>query len=367
MATLGRAAGGPAARRPGSAGLGGLRAAAMAVHAPRLPRRWALVAAFAAVYLIWGSTYLAIRVAVGSFPPFLMAGSRFLVAGGLLYLWLRLRGAAPPGRGHWRAALVVGGLLLLGGNGLVTWSEQALDSGLTALIVATVPLWMALFAALAPGGRRPGGRALAGLALGFAGAALLVAPLAAGEGTAGGSAGAAVGAGGVATGVAALAVVLATVSWATGSVLSPRVGLPASPGLATALEMLAGGALLFGLGLASGEAARLDLAGVTPAAWAAWLYLVVFGSIVAFSAYVWLLGHTSATRAATYAYVNPVVAVVLGAAVLQEPITARMWLAAPLIVAGVMLILAGRGQAEDAGGGLAEGVETLPRSETDPA
>jgi drug/metabolite transporter (DMT)-like permease len=296
---------------------------------PRPSRRLLLVLAFAAIYVIWGSTYFAIRVAVDSFPPFLMAGSRFLVAGAALFAWARWRGAPAPTSRNWRGALVVGGLLLLGGNGIVTWSEQWLDSGLTALIVATVPLWMALFASLGAHGHRPPRLALLGLALGFAGAALLVAPW-------GGTT-----AGGAPLGPM-LVLLLGPVCWAAGSVHTPRAGLPPSPQMATAIEMLAGGALLAGVGLATGEPARLDLAAVTPAAWLAWVYLILFGSLVAFTAYVWLLSATTPARVATYAYVNPVVAVLLGWAFLGEVLTERLLLAAPLIVLGVMLTVTAR-------------------------
>lgn len=294
-----------------------------------LSLRWALILAFAAVYIIWGSTYLAIRVAVESLPPFLMAGSRFLVAGAVLFAWARWRGAPAPTRGNWRGAVVVGGLLLLGGNGLVTWAEQWVDSGMAALVVATMPLWMALFASLGLNGRRPPRLALVGLALGFVGVGLLVAPF--GQPAAGSIDLRPV-----------LVLLLAPVCWAAGSVYTPHAGLPRGPQMATAVEMLAGGALLALVGVATGELGRLNLAAVTPEAWLAWAYLIVFGSIVAFSAFVWLLGATTPARVATYAYVNPVVAVILGWAILGEDITQRLLIAAPLIVLGVMLTVTAR-------------------------
>jgi drug/metabolite transporter (DMT)-like permease len=289
------------------------------------PSRLSIAAAFAAVYLVWGSTYLAIRFAIETLPPFLMAGVRFLTAGAILYLWARWRGAPAPEPRHWRPAAIVGGFLLLGGNGGVVWAEQRVASGLAALLVATVPLWIVLFSALGPGGRRPGARVLVGVALGLVGMALLVGPgeIAGGPG---------------ADPLGAAVLVLASVSWAIGSLYSRRAPLPSSPLVATAMEMLAGGALLVLAGLASGEAARLDLAAASPRSLLAFGYLVALGSLVGFTAYVWLLRVAAPARVATYAYVNPVVAVLLGWALAGEPLTPRILVAAAVIVAAVVAI-----------------------------
>ena len=279
--------------------------------------------ALGAVYVVWGSTYLAIRFAIETLPPFLMAGVRFVIAGALLYAWSRARGAERPGRLQWRAAAIVGGCLLLGGNGGVVWAEQRVDSGIAALIVTTVPLWLVLLDWLRPGGRRPGWRVALGLVIGFAGVTLLVRP---GSG------------GGAVDPVGAGVLVLASLSWAWGSLASRRLPLPASPILATGMEMLAGGGLLLAAGLVTGEAGRFDPAGVSTTSLAALGYLIVFGSFVGFTAYVWLLRVVSPAIVGTYAYVNPVVAVLLGWAFAGEPLTATTLIAAAVIIGGVAVI-----------------------------
>lgn len=289
------------------------------------PSRGRVVAAFAALYLIWGSTYLAIRFGLESLPPFLMAGTRFLVAGGILYGFLRLRGFERPSGSTWKAAAVVGGLLLFGGNGGVVWAQQRVDSGVAALLVATVPLWMVLFERLRPGGERPKGPTLAGLALGLLGLAVLVGPdpFVAG--------------GGRVDALGAAVLMGSTVLWALGSIWS-RGRQMAPPMMATAQQMLAGGSALFLLGVLSGEVGRFDPAGVTPRSVLALAYLVVFGSLIGYSSYIWLLGVSSPARVSTYAYVNPLVAVVLGWAFAGEPLTPRTVLAAAIIVGGVVLV-----------------------------
>ncbi len=290
------------------------------------PRRLTLVAAFAAVYLIWGSTYLAIRFAIETMPPFLMAGVRFTIAGGILYAAARALGARGPTRRHWKSALVIGGFLLLGGNGGVVWAEQTVPSGLTALIVAIVPLWMVLFDWLRGSGTRPGAGVALGLLLGFIGVGLLVGPNGLGEGARIDPLGAGV-------------VVLASVLWAAGSIYARHARLPESQPLATGMEMLAGGALLLIAGTGFGEIGRVDLAAISTRSTLALLYLIVFGAIIAFTAYVWLLRVTTPARAATYAYVNPVVAVVLGWSLASEPLGPRVLLAAAMIVGAVVLIV----------------------------
>ena len=288
-------------------------------------RRAEILLAFAAIYVIWGSTYLAIRFAIETLPPFLMAASRFLVAGPLLYAWARWRGAARPAPGHWRAAAVVGALLLLGGNGAVVWAEQRVPSGVTALLVAMVPLWMVLLDWLRPGGVRPTLAVFSGVALGLAGLVLLVGP----EQILGGE---------HVDHAGALALAFGCLTWSIGSVYSRHAPLPASPQLATAMEMVAGGALLLVASLARGEWQQLAAQAISLRSLAALAYLVVFGSLVALTAYVWLLRQTTPARVSTYAYVNPVVAMLLGWALAGEPLSARTLVAAAVIVGGVVLI-----------------------------
>ncbi|MEW5926699.1 MAG: drug/metabolite exporter YedA [Gemmatimonadota bacterium] len=288
-----------------------------------------VVAAFAAVYVVWGSTYLAILFAIETIPPFLMAGARFLVSGAALYAWTRSRGAPRPTRANWRAAAVVGAFLLVGGNGGVVWAEQRVPSGLAALLVATVPLWMVLLDWWRGGGARPRGRTWAGIAVGFLGLGILVGP-------------AELLGGGAADPLGAGVLVLASVLWAIGSVYSRRAALPESPFQATAMEMLAGGALLVLVGSAAGEWGRLDPAAVSGRSLLALAYLVVFGSCVGFTAYIWLLRHVEVAKVSTYAYVNPVVAVFLGWLLAGEPVTARTLAAAAVIVVAVAFITSSR-------------------------
>ena len=300
----------------------------MTTAAPPAVRRrvsGAVLAAFAAVYVIWGSTYLFIRIAVETMPPLLMAGVRFLVAGGvLLAVTRRLPGAAgvTMGRREWRAAAIAGALLLFAGNGGVSYGEQYVPSGVVALMVATVPLFIALLSAIALGRRlRP--LAIVGIGAGLLGTAILIRP----------------GAGGSADLGHMLLVLASPLCWAIGSLYATRAPLAKHVLVATAMEMLCGGVLLVAAGLALGEAGAVHLSHVSVAAWLSVLYLIVFGSLVAFSAYVWLLGKVATTAVATYAYVNPLVAVLLGWAVLGEHITAQTVIAAALIIVAVVLIL----------------------------
>ena len=287
------------------------------------PSRALVLAAFGVVYIVWGSTYLAIRVAIESIPPFLMAGTRFLVAGALMYGWSRMRGAPRPGRPAWRAALLLGALFLLFGNGGVVWAEQYVASGLAAVLVALMPIWTAIVEWARPGGTRPGLMTTAGLLTGFAGVALLLAP--------GGS-------GAEIHRVGALVLILASLAWAIASVISRSMPLPESGAQSSGMQMLAGGALLTVAGLATGEAAAFDPGAMSPRSLGALLYLITFGSLLGFGAFTWLLRATSPARVATYAYVNPVVAVILGWALLGEPFGPRELAAAAVIVGGVALI-----------------------------
>jgi drug/metabolite transporter (DMT)-like permease len=278
--------------------------------------------ALAAVYVIWGSTYLAIRFAIETLPPFLMAAARFLIAGGLLYGWARFKGAPRPSLAHWRSATLIGMFLLLGGNGGVVWAEQRVDSGLAALLVSTEPLWIVLLVWLRPGGQRPGLRVISGLLLGFAGLLLLVKPSPTG---------------GIDP-VGAAVIVLAALSWAWGSLYSQRARLPESPLVTTGMQMLCGGVLLSLASLAAGEPAGFDPAAVSLRSVLALGYLVVFGALVGFTAYVWLLRAAPPVLVSTYAYVNPVVAVFLGWILANEPLTTGTLVAAAVILSGVALI-----------------------------
>jgi len=284
--------------------------------------RWKIVLAFLAVYLCWGMTYLAMRIAVQDIPPHLMSGARFLVAGLVLYLWIRRRDPRPTVI-QWRAAAMVGAFLLLGGNSTVAWAEQQVPSGLAAVLIAVAPIWMVGFE-WARGGPRPGKRVTAGLILGLAGVALLVSPK--GDSTT------------QVNPIGAVMLVLASASWAWGSVVSKSAPLPKSPFLATSMEMIAGGVLLLLTALAAGQFAHFRPTQVSADAVLAWLFLVVFGSLVGFTAYIWLLGVTSIAKAGTYAYVNPIVAVFLGWAVLDEPVTGRTLIAALVVLVGVALV-----------------------------
>lgn len=286
---------------------------------------WLIVLAFGAVYFIWGSTYLGIRVAIESIPPLMMAGVRFLFAGAVLYAWTRWRGMPAPTRLHWRSAFVIGGLMLMGGNGGVTWSEQFIPSGLAAVLVATVPLWIVVFEWLRPGGTYPGHQVLLGLGVGFGGVILLIGPsqLGSGEGI---------------HPVGAAVIMLATVSWAIGSLYSREAKLPDAPLVAVSMEMLGGGLILLVAGLLTGESSGFVLANVTLRSLLAMLYLSVFGSMVAFTAYIWLLKAVSPSRAATYAYVNPVIAVLLGWSLGNESLTVSMIIASAMIIGAVVMI-----------------------------
>jgi drug/metabolite transporter (DMT)-like permease len=287
-----------------------------------LGMRWKIAIAFFAVYVFWGMTYLAMRVAVEEIPPYLMAGSRFILAGAILFVWARRRGDPSPTLQQWRAAAVIGAFLLLGGNASVAWAEQRVPSGLAALLIGVVPIWMVGLEWLRRG-LRPSKQVVAGLLLGAVGVGLLVLPRGGGNGM---------------DLLGAAVLILAAASWAWGSVISKSAPLPKSPFLATSMEMIAGGVLCLLVAALSAELREFSLPQVSVRAALAWLYLVVFGSLVAFTAYIWLLGVTSIAKVGTYAYVNPIVAVLLGWAVLGEPITLRTVVAAAVILLGVALV-----------------------------
>ena len=291
--------------------------------------------ALGAVYVIWGSTYLAILFAIDTIPPFLMAGTRYLTAGALLYGWARLRGAPRPKLVHWRSAVIVGAFLLLVGNGGVVWAEQKVDSGLAALLISTEPIWIGILVWLRSGRQRPNPRVIAGMLLGFIGLVMLVRP----SGSAGVS--------GIDP-VGAAVLVLASLSWAWGSLYGQRAPFPDSPLAATGMQMLGGGALLMVASALTGEPARFALSEVSLRSALAVGYLIVFGAIVAFPAYVWLMRVAPPVLVSTYAYVNPVVAVLLGWAFANEPLTAATLISAAVILAGVALITTAQGKSSPA-------------------
>jgi drug/metabolite transporter (DMT)-like permease len=281
--------------------------------------------ALSAVYLIWGSTYLAIRFTVETTPPFLSAAARFLVSGVALYAWRRLSGDPTPGRHQWRSATVIGILLLVGGNGAVVWAARYIPSSLAALLVATCPLWMLLFDFLRPGGEKPGPRALIGIVIGFCGAVLLIGWSANGA-TPNSFAGAVV-------------VVLGSIFWAGGSIYGKTAKLPSSPLLITGMEMLSGGGVLLVIAVAVGETSQFDFGQVSTRSALSWVYLTVIGPI-AFVAYAWLLRNAPIPLVSTYSYVNPLVAILLGYFLGKEILALRVLLAAGLIIGSVVLVSA---------------------------
>jgi len=291
---------------------------------PVLSLRLQIALAFLSIYTIWGSTYLAIRFAIETFPPFLMAAIRFLIAGGALYTWMRLRGAQRPTRANWKAATIIGGLLLLGGNGGVTKAEQVIPSGLTAVLITIVPIWMALLELLQKNRVVPTPQVVLGLVLGFGGVILLVGP---GDLAGGGLNPLWVG-----------VLLFASLSWAIGSVYSRKASLPKTPLLGSGMEMLAGGVLLLLVSLVSQEWVGFQPSKISFLSLISFLYLLVFGSLIAFSSYVWLLTKTTTARASTYAYVNPIVAVFLGYFLAGEQLTLRTLLASTMIVIAVVVI-----------------------------
>jgi drug/metabolite transporter (DMT)-like permease len=295
--------------------------------ATRRPSPVLTVLAFAAVYVLWGSTYLAIRLAIETLPPFLMAGTRFSLAGAILFSWAIVKGERViRSVVWWRTALIVGGLLLLGGNGGVTWAEKYVASGLAALLVATEPLWVVILNWVLSR-QRPNSKVLLGVLIGLAGVALLVSD---GLGRGNGNTSLSL--------LGGAAVLVAAFCWAAGSVYANRRPIPASTSMASGMQMLSGGSLLLLFALVTGDFSRLSLSHASWTSIAAFLYLLVFGSLVGFTAYSWLLRNVSTARAATYAYVNPVVAVLLGWLIAGEPLTKRMLSAAAVIIASVILI-----------------------------
>ena len=285
--------------------------------------------ALIALYIVWGSTYLAIRYAVETIPPFMQAGLRFVISGAILVIWRRAAGDPLPTRAQWRSTAIVGILLLLGGNGLVSFAEQRIASGIAALIVGTVPLWLVIIEALRPGGVKPTWRAITGLLVGFGGIYLLIGPS-------------------DLSGrlqfdlIGTLAVVAASFIWSLGSIYSRGAALPRSSLMATGAEMLTGSLALFIVSAAAGEWQGFRLSSVSTNSWLGLAYLVLFGSLIGFVSYGWLLQNAPVSLVATYAYVNPLVAVLLGNLFLQEALTGRILAAAMIIIGSVVFINSAR-------------------------
>jgi drug/metabolite transporter (DMT)-like permease len=282
--------------------------------------------ALLSIYIIWGSTYLAILFVVETIPPFISAGIRFLISGAVLFVWRRLARDPMPTRIQWRSAAIVGVLLLLGGNGLLSWSEQHIPSGIAALLIGTVPLWLVLIEALRPGGTKAGWQAILGLAIGFAGIVVLIGPA-------------------EFTGntqqydlLGILVCLIAAFIWSFGSIYSRSSDLPESALMTTGMEMLAGSAGLFIVATLTGEWQRFSISNVSQKSLSGLIYLIIIGSLIGFVSYAWLLRNAPIPLVATYAYVNPLVAILLGSLFANEQLTPRTILAALIIIGSVVFI-----------------------------
>ena len=287
------------------------------------------ILAYAAIYLIWGSTYLFIKFALESIPPFAVGALRFIIAGSVLYAWSRWRSNVVVTRTHWWHAFLIGMLMLGVGNGAVSWAEQRVPSGITALIVAIVPLFVVLVDWLRPGGERPAGRVLVGVAIGLLGLAMLIGP------------GALNGSGDISI-TGSLVLLLGSLTWSIATVYGRHASVPGYPPLTSSMQILSGAACLIFATVISGEAAQFHPAAITLKAWLSIFYLATFGSIIAFSAYSWLMRVSNPARIATYAYVNPVVAMFLGWLFAGETLSPRTLVAAGVVLGGVALITTGK-------------------------
>ncbi|WP_051128150.1 drug/metabolite exporter YedA [Paenibacillus sp. HW567] len=281
--------------------------------------------ALLSVYVFWGGTYVGMKLAIETMPPFLMAGVRFFTAGVVLYVISRLSGAKRPSGREWRSSAIVGALLLLGGNGMVAWSEQRVSSSIASLIVAAVPVWMMLFGWFGRGGKRPNTGIIAGIVLGLLGIAVLVLQPGKESGTATDM-------------IGIITLLAASLSWAAGSMYSRSAQMPDSPLMSTAAQMLTGGVLLIVFSYFTGDWSKLDIPSISLRSYTALGYLIIFGSIVGYTAYIWLLKNADPTLVSTYAFVNPVVAVFLGWLLAGEQLTVNTLTAAVIIIAAVVLV-----------------------------
>jgi drug/metabolite transporter (DMT)-like permease len=289
------------------------------------PARWKILLAFAIIYLVWGSTYLAIRVGVLQMPPFLMAGIRFFLAGLILYGWMRLTGVPSPTKKEWRDASILGALMFLMDYACLFWAEQRVPSGISAVILAAIPVCITLLEIVVLRSQKLTVQLALGLTVGIAGVVVLMNPSSAlGE--------APVDRRGV------IALIVACWGWSIGTIVTRRLTLTASKAMSSAMQMLSGGTQLLILAVLTGEFSQFHPRSISLAAWFSLFYLITAGSILAFTAYVWLLHYESPTKVGTYAYVNPIVAVILGAALGGEAVGRRTVLAALLILAGVAAI-----------------------------
>jgi drug/metabolite transporter (DMT)-like permease len=296
------------------------------------PARWKTLLAFGFIYFVWGSTYLAIRVGVHEVPPLMFAAMRFFAAGGALYAWTMMRGERAPARGEWISACILAFLIFVCDYGLLFWAEIRVPSGIAAVMMATIPVFIALGEIVFLGTQRLTLRLAIALVVGMAGVAVLtlrtlnlsgapVEPL------------------------AAAALIVASMSWAIGTILTRKLDLPASKTVSSGAQMLAGGIMLFVASAAFGEFGRFDVRSVSSGAWWALAYLVVVGSIIGFTAYVWLLHHQSPTKVGTYAYVNPVVAVIVGYFLGGEELGMRTVVGTALVIVSVVMITTARKRA----------------------
>lgn len=291
----------------------------------KAPPAWAVALGFLAVYILWGSTYLGIKIVVETIPPFIGAAARHLTAGIILFTFLRLRGNPMPTRVQWKSGLVAGGFLLLGGNGLLMWAEQTVPSGAASVIIATVPLFMVSFDTMLFRNSKLTPSIVLSLFLGLVGVAFLVWKPDSGDV--------------IVKPLGALVLILASISWAFGSLLSRRLEMPKNSLMGTATQMLGGGALLVPFGLLQGEASRLDPGSISSESILALLYLIGPGSLVAFSCYTWILKVSTPAKVSTYAYVNPLVAIILGVWLADEAFTPQMMLGAAAILFAVIVVV----------------------------
>jgi drug/metabolite transporter (DMT)-like permease len=282
--------------------------------------------ALLALYIVWGSTYLAIRFAVETIPPFMHASLRFLISGAILYAWRRMAGDPAPTAGNWKSTAIVGAALLLGGNGLVAWAEQSVPSGIAALIISTSPFWLVLFEAMRSGGAKPTWQSILGLVVGFGGVFLLIGPaeITGGEGSI--------------DPFGAVLLLFAPFFWSLGSIYARGADMPKSTLLSTGMQMLTGSVALFIASVIKGELNGFDPGLVSTRSWLGLLYLITFGSLIGFVSYGWLLHNAPVSLTSTYAYVNPVVAVFLGYFFAGESLNGRILIATVIIIGSVLLI-----------------------------
>ena len=279
-----------------------------------------------ALYIVWGSTYFGIKVAIETIPPFLQAGIRFFISGLILMIWQLAAGSKVPTRKQWVSTAIIGTLLLLGGNGLVSWAEQFIPSGIAAIIIGSIPMFLVIAEAIRPGGVRPTWRAIIGLLIGFAGIFILVGPAEISGSKA------------QLNPFGVIALLSACVLWATGSIFSKTADLPQSSLMTTGAEMLTGSIGLFVVSLLTGEINGWNIAEVSARSAYGLAYLITVGSLIGFGSYIWLLQNAPISLVATYAYVNPIVAVLLGNWLGNEPLEPHIWIATAIIIGSVIFI-----------------------------